>query len=69
VSQERTVRDIIDDIMVRFEMLDRELSLFSRETEASRGRIARVRYWVEEIEDLLIELKRATSGARQPSRR
>ncbi|MCE4619837.1 MAG: hypothetical protein F7C33_02315 [Desulfurococcales archaeon] len=69
MSRERTVRDIIDDIMVRFEMLDRELSLFSRETEASRGRIARVRYWVEEIEDLLIELKRATSRSRQPFRR
>jgi len=69
VSQERTVRDIIDDIMVRFEMLDRELSLFSRETEASRGRIARVRYWVEEIEELLIELKKAMSWTRQPSRR
>ena len=69
MSQERTVRDIIDDIMVRFEMLDRELSLFSRETEASRGRIARVRYWVEEIEELLIELKKAMSWTRQPSRR
>ncbi len=68
MTDERSVRDIIDDIMVRFEMLDRELSIFSRESEASKGKIARVRYWVEEIEDLLIELKKATGSYPRSSR-
>ena len=67
MSEERSIRDIIDDIMVRFEMLDRELSIFASESKTGKGRIARVRYWVEEIEDLLIELKKATGSYPQPS--
>lgn len=58
-NRSRSVRDIIDDILVRFEMLERELHSFSRE-EKYKGRIARIRDWVDDIHDLLIELKRAS---------
>ncbi len=61
MNKDRTVRDIIDDIMVRFEMLDKELGILSRNNPENRGRIARVKYWMDEIEDLLIELKAATN--------
>ncbi len=67
MKTERGVRDIIDDIMVRLEMLERELYSFSRDVRY-KGRVARIRDWMDDIHDLLIELKHASENSR-PSRR
>lgn len=64
---ERSVRDIIDDILVRFEMLERELYSFSSEARY-KGRIARIRDWVDDIHDLLLELKKASEPTRSSQR-
>ncbi len=66
MKAEREARDIIDDIMVRLEMLERELYSFSRDIRY-KGRIARIRDWMDDIHDLLIELKHASESSR-PSR-
>lgn len=63
----RPVRDIIDDVMVRLEMLEREIQAISRE-ERYKGRILRMRDWINEIYDLMIELKKASESTR-PSQR
>ncbi|MCE4618380.1 MAG: hypothetical protein F7C37_02935 [Desulfurococcales archaeon] len=59
---DRTMRDIIDDILVRFEMLEKELYSFSKEAKY-KGRIARIRDWVDDIHDLLLELKKASESS------
>lgn len=59
---DRTMRDIIDDILVRFEMLEKELYSFSKEARY-KGRIARIRDWVDDIHDLLLELKKASESS------
>ncbi|MCE4628909.1 MAG: hypothetical protein F7C82_01365 [Desulfurococcales archaeon] len=61
-DQDRTMRDIIDDILVRFEMLEKELYSFSKEAKY-KGRIARIRDWVDDIHDLLLELKKASESS------
>ncbi|MCE4622083.1 MAG: hypothetical protein F7B19_02055 [Desulfurococcales archaeon] len=61
-DQDRTMRDIIDDILVRFEMLEKELYSFSKEARY-KGRIARIRDWVDDIHDLLLELKKASESS------
>ncbi|NOZ31339.1 MAG: hypothetical protein GXO68_05280 [Crenarchaeota archaeon] len=59
---DRTMRDIIDDILVRFEMLEKELYSFSKEARY-KGKIARIRDWVDDIHDLLLELKKASESS------
>lgn len=63
----RTMRDIIDDILVRFEMLEKELYSFSKEAKY-KGRIARIRDWVDDIHDLLLELKKASESSQSSQR-
>jgi len=53
---ERTLRDVIDDIMVSMDMLERELARLAREEE-KKGRIMGILYWMDRMRDLLVELK------------
>jgi len=64
---DRTMRDIIDDLLVRFEMLEKELYSFSKEAKY-KGRIARIRDWVDDIHDLLLELKKASESSQSSQR-
>jgi len=56
---ERLVRDVIDDIMVRIAILESEIAAISRQ-EKYKGRIMRIFYTIEDIRDLLVELKART---------
>ncbi len=59
MSEERTVRDIIDDIMVQMDLLESELARVSRE-EKYKGRMVNILYRIENIRDLLVELRKAS---------
>ena len=59
----RSMRDVIDEIMVGMEMLERELASLAREEER-KGKVVRVVYWMDRIRDLLVELK--TLSERDP---
>ncbi len=50
-------RDLIDDLMVRLDMLERDLAVMARE-ERYKGRVLRLRDWIEDIRDIVVELKR-----------
>ena len=55
----RDSRDIIDDIMVQIDLLERDLAALSR-TQKTKGRILNMFNRIERMRDLLIELRRAT---------
>ena len=60
---DRSLRDVIDEIMVGMDMLERELASLAKEEER-KGRIVRIVYWMDKIRDLLVELK--TLSERDP---
>ena len=60
---DRSLRDVIDEIMVGMDMLEKELASLAREEER-KGRIVRIVYWMDRIRDLLVELK--TLSERDP---
>lgn len=60
---DRSLRDVIDEIMVGMDMLEKELASLAREEE-KKGRIVRIVYWMDRIRDLLVELK--TLSERDP---
>jgi len=55
-GDDRSIRDVIDDIMVTMEMLERDLARLAR-SEQKKGRIMRILYWTDRMRDLLVELK------------
>ena len=57
----RDSRDIIDDIMVQIDLLERDLAALSR-TQRTKGRILNMFNRIERMRDLLIELRRATQA-------
>ena len=57
----RDSRDIIDDIMVQIDLLERDLAALSR-TQKTKGRILNMFNRIERMRDLLIELRRATQA-------
>ncbi len=59
LRSEREPRDIIDDIMVRLDLLENEISMISREARY-KGRIMNMYVHMENIRDLLVELKKRT---------
>jgi len=56
VTRERCLRDIIDDVMVGLDMLEREIGRLSREIER-KGQVYNMRYWIERVRDLMVEMK------------
>ena len=58
-SEARTPRDLIDNIMVEMDLLERELALLSL-AQRHKGRILNMFYRIENIRGLLIELKKVS---------
>jgi len=56
MNENRLVRDVIDDIMVRIDILESEIAAISNR-EQYKGRILRIFYTTEDIRSLLVELK------------
>ncbi len=56
-SPPRSERDIIDDIMVRLDVIESQVSLISQETRY-KGRIMNIYVYMDDIRDLLAELKK-----------
>jgi len=56
LSSDRCLRDIIDDVMVGLDMLEREIGRISRSMER-KGQIHNMRYWIERVRDLMVEMK------------
>lgn len=62
-SPHRSERDIIDDIMVRLDVIESQVSLISRETRY-KGRIMNIYVYMDDIRDLLAELKKRVEKGR-----
>ena len=60
----RMPRDIIDDIMVEIDLLEKELAMLSL-NQRHKGRILNMFYRIENIRDLLIELKKVSEGGQE----
>jgi len=56
MNEDRLVRDVIDDIMVRIDILESEIAAISNK-EKYKGRILRIFHTTEDIRSLLVELK------------